>query len=992
MSNHGWKQLLAGAPWLDEAGSYPIAAYSEFMPPPRLGRKPYGGVDSQLFQDDDPWGWHVNEYEQTFELNPGLNQLAQHLIVALRHLGRGEAAHGIAKNKLAGNLYWPEELAAHGAPSQERYVILAPLALARTQDDKGRVRWTLCGGSEQGPARAFWRGFFAAPDRELPVAQAIDFLRHLISAAYGEPPEKLVDLHAAGFRIFTGNARADVRYADEGPLPSWAAGFRWSKGQSLRGVKYLLTFQPFARLPAPVQRAYQAEQLHLLPFPGSLVFWGAQPYLALERELPLAMQIPLLHSIERHEAPGGIRVPQSGWLHEPRPGAAAPANAHGPVRNSFQRTHRWARVHRHEDELAVTAEEDKVAHVLFSTAADDLGLYGKPMARNSQIWTHDHRLLLDGPSADREQLVRAAVRLAEGGLFGYRFVYPAMRVGRHEVYWHRPLAAYWSAESGQAVLLDDAPLGYLTAYDARRPHLAHAIELWPRLLRRAPHLAAAQIFDVDHDHRYHRTTVNVRKLLDTAELLGQAPLARDFGRQLLTLAKHESLDEWLGSLSRRTVNAPAAGLLADVICDRLELPETGRGAARRRAAENLTFSHTSQRSFETAYWRTIAQLSTGEYVNKDNADCVRDAVTQARLKHPARDLEALGDYLLAHYAGEIAARKMTGKALAGDLPFAWRTDFDFNWSGGWLDNQREATEERDLMVVIPGRDRRRAVIMADHYDTAYMEDVYGYGHGGGGPRLAAAGADDNHSATAALMLAAPIFLELSRAGKLGCDVWLVHLTGEEFPSDCLGARQLCQRVVEGALKLRLPGGKLRDLSRTRVQGVYVLDMVAHDNDRDRDVFQICPGASRESMWLALEAHQANQAWNRLAPVWNRRPGRRDRTRGQRSSDGATIPEIALHPQLSGEIRPPYDPRSTLYNTDGQIFSDAGVPVVLFMENYDINRQGYHDTHDTLANIDLDYGAAVAAIAIEAVARAAASVPPWAAPAKRDPRRAAQPAR
>ena len=48
-------------------------------------------------------------------------------------------------------------------------------------------------------------------------------------------------------------------------------------------------------------------------------------------------------------------------------------------------------------------------------------------------------------------------------------------------------------------------------------------------------------------------------------------------------------------------------------------------------------------------------------------------------------------------------------------------------------------------------------------------------------------------------------------------------------------------------------------------------------------------------------------------------------------------------------------RSTLYNTDGQIFSDAGVPVVLFMENYDINRSGYHDTHDTVENIDLDYG-------------------------------------
>jgi hypothetical protein len=75
--------------------------------------------------------------------------------------------------------------------------------------------------------------------------------------------------------------------------------------------------------------------------------------------------------------------------------------------------------------------------------------------------------------------------------------------------------------------------------------------------------------------------------------------------------------------------------------------------------------------------------------------------------------------------------------------------------------------------------------------------------------------------------------------------------------------------------------------------------------------------------------------------------------------------------LRGEVRPEWDPRSTLYNTDGQIFSDAGIPAVLFMENYDINRVGYHDTHDTLANIDLDYGAAFAAVCIETVARAAA---------------------
>jgi len=70
------------------------------------------------------------------------------------------------------------------------------------------------------------------------------------------------------------------------------------------------------------------------------------------------------------------------------------------------------------------------------------------------------------------------------------------------------------------------------------------------------------------------------------------------------------------------------------------------------------------------------------------------------------------------------------------------------------------------------------------------------------------------------------------------------------------------------------------------------------------------------------------------------------------------------------VRLPRDPLSTLYNTDGQIFSDAGIPVVLFMENYDINRKGYHDSQDIMTNIDLDYGAAVAAITIETVARIA----------------------
>ena len=230
-------------------------------------------------------------------------------------------------------------------------------------------------------------------------------------------------------------------------------------------------------------------------------------------------------------------------------------------------------------------------------------------------------------------------------------------------------------------------------------------------------------------------------------------------------------------------------------------------------------------------------------------------------------------------------------------------------------------------------------------------------------------------------------MELSRAGRLACDVWLVHLTGEEFPSDCMGARHLARSIVEGDLRVRLQNGRRRDLSKVQIEGVYVLDMIAHNNEHDRDVFQISPGVGRESLRLAYHAHAANAAWNACAPVWNRRAGRVGQVanvphdsphpnplpkgEGTMRNLSYAIPATAPHPVLYGEVRTPDDPRSSLYNTDGQIFSDAGIPAVLFMENYDINRVGYHDTHDTMANIDLDYGAAVAAIAIEAVARAAA---------------------
>jgi hypothetical protein len=946
------------------------------MPPPRLVLKPYGGADPMLFAEDDLWGWPITEHEEALALRPGLDKIACQLIGTLVHLGEGRPAHGIAKGKLIDNPYWPRQLARYaGQLSHERYVVFLPLALSRTQDDKGRVNWTAFGASEQGPALPFWKSFFDAPGHELPGSHAEKFISHLLHAAFGEECMSGDELQKSGFRILPQGAKGTTVTWPEGALPSWTKPYRLSEHASLRGVKYLLTFRPFAALPHQVQQAYLAGRLHLLPFPGSLVFWGAQPYLKLRREMPLAVQIPLLHALARHEGPHGIRVPQAGWLHEPRPEKPGPDDHHGPVRNSYRRTHRWARVHRYEDELALGEHEEKLVHVLFSASPEDMGLYGKPMARNVQIWSHDFHLLLDGPHATPAQIREALHAVCEGGLFGYRFQFPAMRVGRHEVYWHRPLVAYRSAETGQPTVLPDAPAGYFTSYPQEHPGSERPVEMWPRFLNRQVHRDALELFQQAQNHRPYLTALNIRKILDTHHLLGDRPLPPSFARQLLTLPKEQTLDEWLHFLPDRASDSKRGRDLVETLRGRLEWP-TARSSPRRASGRPsaLTFQRTARRSFEVAYWQTIAFLAEGKYLNKNNADCVHDPATHSVLRHHCRDLEALGNYLVDYYIKAIAQAKMAGKAVVGELPFHWQTDFDFPAYGGWLKNQAGQTHERDLIVMIPGRDRRRAVVMADHYDTAYMADHYEKHQGGTGARIAAAGADDNHSATAALMLGAPIFLELSRQRRLGCDVWLIHLTGEEFPADCLGARHLCQHLVEGTLKIRQADGRMIDPPRAGIQGVYVLDMVAHNNDRDRDVFQISPGNSRESMWLAYQAHVANEIWNAMAKVWNRRASRRGLKGGRRSPDGRKIPAMALHPHLHGEIRPPYDPRSTLYNTDGQIFSDAGVPVVLFMENYDINRCGYHDSHDTMENIDLDYGAGVAAIAIEAVARAATERP------------------
>src|SRR5260370_30255391 len=152
--------------------------------------------------------------------------------------------------------------------------------------------------------------------------------------------------------------------------------------------------------------------------------------------------------------------------------------------------------------------------------------------------------------------------------------------------------------------------------------------------------------------------------------------------------------------------------------------------------------------------------------------------------------------------------------------------------GGWVHNEEGWAYERNPLVRIPGRDRKRDVIMADHYDTAYMYDWYEKEYGGTGARLSAPGADDNCSATVALMLGAVPFLELSRQGKLACDIWLIHLTGEEYPAEGPGACRLCQWLGPKTPWPPPPHSKQTELSNGARRGLFCPHNVAphHNND------------------------------------------------------------------------------------------------------------------------------------------------------------------
>ena len=956
---HGWQKMLAGYPWFDCEGCYPLPAYSEFMPSPLVGRKPLGDIDPRVLHEDDPSGWWISEIEEEYEIRPGIEHSGKQIFHSILKLGKGlpeHHIHGHGGQNLKDNPYWPDDLAAMtGKLPHERFVTLLPMMLSRTQDDKGRVIWSLFGNSIHDPEQIFWKNFYVAPGVEKPADESITFFTTLLEKAYGLKLSGKDSLAGAGFRILSS--------ADASAL-SWTKPFLINDDSALDGVRYLVTFRAFSSLPPAVKKMYLSGKLNLIPFTGSLVFWGMPGYLKLQKKTALAGQIPMLNLVVRNRGIGGLKVPQAGWFHESRPGNKQVNISEELLHYTFHRTNRWQRLHRYQDELNEDAKKFKLVKVFFSTEDDSLGLYDKPLARNVQIWTHDFNMILDGPHSNKKQILLAEEEILKGGLYGYRFFSPPMRTGEYDIYWHRPLVAWLSPDDDSPVISSDLITGHLAGYHRNDKSMASPIEMWPRFYKRPVYLSALHDFLSKNDHYSHQTAFNIISLFEAWNMQNMKPLSWSYAFHLLNISKHKTFEQWLDELSVHACNPETGKWMREEIMRILEPENTGNNE------EALTFGSTANREFEVRWWNEIKFLAHGYFMNTDNADRVKDNATLNQKHGKQRDLEKLGDYFISRHQKSISDAGMEGKAFCGELPFKWQTDFDYSLYGGWSGNQNGTHYERNILVVIPGKNRSQAVVFGDHYDTAYMEDVYDKGRGGTGARISANGADDNYSASTTLLLAAPIFLKMSAEGKLERDIWLVHLTGEEFPSDCMGARNLCKTIIEKNIKLNPNSDKPVDLSKTEVVGVYVMDMIGHNRDNDQDIFQISPGKSAASLYLGQQAHIANRIWNRSVHEWNKSPERIHSNRGKRISGIEEIPETAKFLPLSGEVRTQYNPHSSIFNTDGQVFSDVGIPVVLFMENYDINRTGYHDTKDTMENIDLDFGAAFASIAIESVARVA----------------------
>ena len=260
---------------------------------------------------------------------------------------------------------------------------------------------------------------------------------------------------------------------------------------------------------------------------------------------------------------------------------------------------------------------------------------------------------------------------------------------------------------------------------------------------------------------------------------------------------------------------------------------------------------------------------------------------------PDHDLERMVDYLEERY------RVLSIETVR--QRFTWR-----------------GIPQSNLIAIIKGTEAGPPVVMADHIDAACGEDTFEQTH----RRVTTHGADDNATATAALLAAAVVL----RDAHPRHDIWLVHLTGEEFPADDLGARHFLSELMRAHQDLR---------------AVVISDFVGwHDPGKLR--FQISPTAVAGSEHMAALALDAARQ---------------------------------LAPEVDASYQPRNRSRNSVFQTDLQEFELYGIPGILFNEDIDYadpksGSPHNHKSTDVMATLDLAFAFAIAKVQIETVLRLA----------------------
>ncbi|CAF0999402.1 unnamed protein product [Rotaria sordida] len=239
--------------------------------------------------------------------------------------------------------------------------------------------------------------------------------------------------------------------------------------------------------------------------------------------------------------------------------------------------------------------------------------------------------------------------------------------------------------------------------------------------------------------------------------------------------------------------------------------------------------------------------------------------------------------------------------------------------------------QANLIAYIPASGSYKChepVVFIDHIDTAFEEDTFA----NTGKRRSTPGADDNVSGLMALLQSASI---LKKTQENACrDIWLVHLTGEEYPAASLGITNFLQQLF---------------IKKQPIHTAVIVDMIGHRVNRSDPIVQVNAGDTTKSLLMA------ELALNYVYP---------------------RIKNDLILQNLQPVLRRWSDPFAYLYNTDGVRFVEYGFTCLLFNEhiNYHENfdRDGYHDTLDTVDFIDFEYGQTVSQYAIATVAMLAHS--------------------